>query len=72
MLTNNLELMQRASRGGLCHSAINTQGGNYDIIWACCKAAQEMRSPIILAHLCGHRRLFRARLVRAGGQVVRK
>ena len=50
MLTNNLELMQRASREGFAIPAINTQGGNYDIIWACCKAAQEMRSPIILAH----------------------
>lgn len=50
MLTNNLELMRRASREGFAIPAINTQGGNYDIIWACCKAAQEMRSPIILAH----------------------
>lgn len=50
MLTNNLALMQRASREGFAVPAINTQGGNYDIIWACCKAAQEMRSPIILAH----------------------
>ena len=50
MLTNNLELMKRASREGFAIPAINTQGGNYDIIWACCKAAQEMRSPIILAH----------------------
>ena len=29
---------------------INTQGGNFDIIWAICKAAEEMNSPIILAH----------------------
>ncbi len=50
MLTNNLEMLQRASREGFAIPAINTQGGNYDIIWACCKAAQEMRSPIILAH----------------------
>lgn len=50
MLTNNLELMKRASKEGFAVPAINTQGGNYDIIWACCRAAQEMRSPIILAH----------------------
>ena len=50
MLTNNLEVMQRATREGYAVPAINTQGGNYDIIRACCKAAQEMRSPMILAH----------------------
>src|SRR5699024_6778461 len=50
MLTNNLETMQKATRSGYAIPAINTQGGNYDIIRACCKAAQEMRSPIILAH----------------------
>lgn len=50
MLTTNLETMQKATRSGYAIPAINTQGGNYDIIRACCKAAQEMRSPIILAH----------------------
>lgn len=50
MLTNNLEVMRQATREGYAVPAINTQGGNYDIIRACCKAAQEMRSPIILAH----------------------
>ena len=50
MLTTNLETMQKAARSGYAIPAINTQGGNYDIIRACCKAAQEMRSPIILAH----------------------
>ena len=50
MLTNNLDLLRRASREGFAIPAINTQGGNYDIIWACCKAAQNLRSPIILAH----------------------
>ncbi|MCD8131497.1 MAG: class II fructose-bisphosphate aldolase [Lachnospiraceae bacterium] len=50
MLTNNLEMMQYASRHGFAIPAINTQGGNYDIIRACCKAAQEMKSPMILAH----------------------
>ena len=50
MLTNNLDLLRRASREGFAIPAINTQGGNYDIIRACCKAAEELRSPIILAH----------------------
>lgn len=50
MLSNNLDLMKRASREGFAIPAINTQGGNYDIIRACCKAAQELCSPIILAH----------------------
>lgn len=50
MLTNNLDLLQRAAREGFAIPAINTQGGNYDIIRACCKAAQEMGSPMILAH----------------------
>ena len=50
MLTTNLETMQKATRSGYAIPAINTPGGNYEIIRACCKAAQEMRSPIILAH----------------------
>lgn len=50
MLTNNLDLLLRAAQEGFAIPAINTQGGNYDIIRACCKAAQEMRSPMILAH----------------------
>ncbi len=50
MLTNNLEMLQYAGKHGFAIPAINTQGGNYDIIRACCKAAQEMKSPIILAH----------------------
>lgn len=50
MLTNNLDLLRRAAREGFAIPAINTQGGNYDIIRACCKAAQELRSPMILAH----------------------
>lgn len=50
MLTNNLDLLRRASREGFAVPAINTQGGNYDIIRACCKAAEELRSPMILAH----------------------
>lgn len=50
MLTTNLEMLQKAARSGYAIPAINTQGGNYDIIRACCKAAEEMRSPVILAH----------------------
>lgn len=50
MLTNNLDLLRRASREGFAIPAINTQGGNYDIIRACCKAAEELGSPMILAH----------------------
>lgn len=43
-------MMQHAYKNHYAIPAINTQGGNYDIIWAACKAADEMRSPIILAH----------------------
>lgn len=50
MLTNNLEQMKKAAREGYAIPAINTQGGNYDIIMGICKAAEEMRSPVILAH----------------------
>ena len=50
MLCTNLEQMQRARAGGYAIPAINTQGGCYDIIMAVCRAAQEMRSPVILAH----------------------
>lgn len=50
MLTTNLEQMQKAAKEGYAIPAINTQGGNYDIIMGICKAAEEMNSPIILAH----------------------
>lgn len=50
MLTNNLTELKKAAKGGYAIPAINTQGGNYDIIRAVCKAADELRSPIILAH----------------------
>ena len=46
MLTNNLEMLKKAAKEGFAIPAINTQGGQYDIIRACTKAAQEMRSPI--------------------------
>lgn len=50
MLTNNRDQLRKAAREGYAIPAINTQGGNYDIIRACCKAAQELHSPMILAH----------------------
>lgn len=50
MLVTNKENIEHASRNGYAIPAINTQGGNYDIIWAICRAAEEMNSPIILAH----------------------
>lgn len=50
MLTTNLEQLQKAAKGGYAIPAINTQGGHYDIIRSICKAADELRSPIILAH----------------------
>lgn len=50
MLVTNRENMIKASKFGYAIPAINTQGGNFDIIWAVCKAAEEMKSPVILAH----------------------
>ncbi|MFT4105327.1 MAG: class II fructose-bisphosphate aldolase [Lacrimispora sp.] len=50
MLVTNKENLECASRNGYAIPAINTQGGNYDIIWAICRAAEELKSPIILAH----------------------
>ncbi len=50
MIVTTAKMLQDAKKGGYAIPAINTQGGNYDIIWAICQAAQEMASPIILAH----------------------
>lgn len=50
MLTTSFEMMEKAYQGGYAIPAINTQGGTYDIIRAICMAAEEMRSPVILAH----------------------
>ena len=50
MLVTNRENLILASKKGYAIPAINTQGGNYDIIWAACRAAKELKSPIILAH----------------------
>lgn len=50
MLVTNKEQLEHASKNGYAIPAINTQGGNFDIIWALCRAAEELNSPIILAH----------------------
>lgn len=50
MLVTNREALEHASKNGYAIPAINTQGGNYDIIWGICSAAEQMNSPIILAH----------------------
>lgn len=50
MLASNTNMLKKARAGGYAVAAINTQGGNYDIIWAICRAAEELRAPIILAH----------------------
>ncbi len=50
MLVNMKEMLEKARNGDYAVPAINTQGGNYDIINACCLAAEEMKSPMILAH----------------------
>ncbi len=50
MLCTNLDQLRRARREGYAVPAINTQGGNYDIIMAICKAAEALKSPVILAH----------------------
>lgn len=50
MLCTTKDMLQKAYKEHYAIPAINTQGGCYDIIWACCRAAQEMRSPMILAH----------------------
>lgn len=43
-------MLLKARKGGYAVPAINTQGGNFDIIRAICLAAEEEKSPIILAH----------------------
>lgn len=50
MIVTNKENLIRASKEGYAIPAINTQGGNFDIIWAICRATEELHSPIILAH----------------------
>ena len=50
MIVTNKENLIKASAGGYAIPAINTQGGNFDIIQAVCQAAEELKTPIILAH----------------------
>ncbi|HIU76573.1 MAG TPA: class II fructose-bisphosphate aldolase [Candidatus Pelethocola excrementipullorum] len=50
MLTTTKDMLEQAYKGHYAIPAVNTQGGTYDIIRSVCKAAEEMRSPIILAH----------------------
>jgi len=50
MLVTSKEMILDAQKRAYAVPAINTQGGNYDIIRAICFAAEEMKSPIILAH----------------------
>ncbi len=50
MLTTSSEMMKKALDGNYAVPAINTQGGTYDIIRAVCMAAEELCSPVILAH----------------------
>jgi len=49
MLVSSKELVLDAQKKGYAVPAINTQGGNYDIIRACVEAAEEVKSPIMLA-----------------------
>jgi ketose-bisphosphate aldolase len=49
-LVTTKEMVWDAKRRHYAVPAINTQGGNYDIIRAICCAADQLRSPIILAH----------------------
>jgi ketose-bisphosphate aldolase len=48
-LITSKEMCLQAQQRGYAVPAINTQGGNYDIIRAVCEAAEELRSPIMLA-----------------------
>ena len=45
MLVTSKEMLEKARREHYAVPAMNTQGGNYDIIWAICRAAEEMHSP---------------------------
>lgn len=50
MTVNIKNILDKALEGHYAVPALNTQGGNYDMTWAICKAAEEKGSPIILAH----------------------
>ena len=47
-LVNSKRIVDDAQERGYAVPAINTNGGNYDIVRAVCEAAEELRSPIIL------------------------
>ena len=49
MIVTAAELMADAQKKKYAIPAINTQGGNYDIIRACVEAAEEVGSPMMLA-----------------------
>lgn len=49
-LVTTKEMVLDAQQRSYAIPAINTQGGNYDIIRAICFAADKLRSPVILAH----------------------
>lgn len=50
MLVTSEEMLKKAYEGHYAVPAINTQGGTYDMIRAICMAAEELKSPVILAH----------------------
>lgn len=50
MLTTTHDMLKKAYKEHYAVPAINTQGGTYDIIRAICMAAEELKSPVILAH----------------------
>src|SRR5574344_1771300 len=50
MLVTSKLMLTDARRKGYAVPAINTQGGNFDIIRAICLAAEQEKSPVILAH----------------------
>ncbi len=50
MLVTTQDMLKKAQKGKYAVPAINTQGGNYDIIRSICLAAEEAKSPIMLAH----------------------
>jgi ketose-bisphosphate aldolase len=50
MLVSTKEMLQDARRNHYAVAAINTQGGQYDIIRAIVDAAEKKKAPVILAH----------------------
>lgn len=50
MIVSMKELLIKAHKNHYAVPALNTQGGMYDITWAILRAAEEMNSPVILAH----------------------